>query len=135
MEEIAVLSDAEFDSASIEELRRIALLPKKGSATSKQREIQSYDRSRAIRKYVLKRADGHCEGCSAPAPFLGIDGYPFLEAHHTIRRAEEGPDDLWSVIALCPNCHRRTDLSQDAKRFNESLIKRLTKLEPTPKKR
>lgn len=128
------LTDAKIASASIEELRRIALLQKQGAATPKQREILVLARSKAIRKYVLKRAKGLCEGCSVPAPFLGTDGLPFLEAHHTIRRAEEGPDDLWSVIALCPNCHRRTDAGQDARSFNDSLIKKLAKLEPKSKK-
>jgi len=33
-----------------------------------------------------------CEGCSAAAPFLGADGEPFLETHHTTRVADEGPD-------------------------------------------
>jgi hypothetical protein len=128
------LDDAALASANIDELRKVALLRPPRSAKPKQRKVIVRARSRAIRRYVLCRANGHCESCMTPAPFLGVDGKPFLEAHHPRRRADRGPDQIWNIIALCPNCHRRTECSKDAKSFNVSLISRLTKLEPVSKK-
>jgi hypothetical protein len=81
--------------------------------------------SAKIRQYVLERAAGRCEGCGAPAPFRGKDGRPFLETHHTTRLADDGPDDPRKVIGICPNCHKRAHLAEDAKSFNRLLINKL----------
>src|SRR3712207_191923 len=45
----------------------------------------TYRRSAAVRVYVLRRANGHCEGCGESAPFLTRDGRPYLEPQHTRR--------------------------------------------------
>jgi 5-methylcytosine-specific restriction protein A len=37
-----------------------------------------YERSRDIRNYVLARANGRCEACSSPAPFVALSGVPYL---------------------------------------------------------
>lgn len=56
---------------------------------------------------ALFRANGQCERCSAPAPFLRAkDGSPYLEVHHRVQLANGGDDSLENAIALCPNCHR-----------------------------
>ncbi|MCG5076489.1 HNH endonuclease [Paraburkholderia tagetis] len=55
---------------------------------------------------VLSRANGVCEGCVEPAPFLRSDGRPYLEVHHRQPLAEGGVDTVENAIALCPNCHR-----------------------------
>ncbi|MDN7629684.1 HNH endonuclease [Burkholderia cenocepacia] len=55
---------------------------------------------------VLSRANGVCEGCVEPAPFLRADGRPYLEVHHRQPLAEGGTDTVENAIALCPNCHR-----------------------------
>lgn len=55
---------------------------------------------------VLFRANGVCEGCVEPAPFLRADGRPYLEVHHRQPLAEGGMDTVENAIALCPNCHR-----------------------------
>lgn len=56
---------------------------------------------------ALFRADGKCERCRAPAPFLRAkDGSPYLEVHHRVQLANGGDDSLENAIALCPNCHR-----------------------------
>jgi hypothetical protein len=119
-----------LEYVDIDDLRRIALLPSLQRDSAKHHQILVRTRRKAVRRYVLWRSRGNCEGCTLPAPFLGRDGEPFLEAHHTKRRSEDGPDDLWTVIALCPNCHRRTEMGQDAEKFNRALIKKLAKLEP-----
>ncbi len=56
---------------------------------------------------VLLRANGYCERCAKPAPFLRAkDATPYLEVHHQIRLADGGEDTVENAIALCPNCHR-----------------------------
>lgn len=56
---------------------------------------------------VLERADGHCEKCGKPAPFLRAkDKRPYLEVHHKITLASGGDDTVANAVAVCPNCHR-----------------------------
>ncbi|WP_447578326.1 HNH endonuclease [Achromobacter kerstersii] len=56
---------------------------------------------------VLQRAQGHCEGCQQPAPFISkAKNEPYLEVHHKVRLADGGDDTVDNAIALCPNCHR-----------------------------
>jgi 5-methylcytosine-specific restriction protein A len=56
---------------------------------------------------VLVRANGYCERCRKPAPFLRRkDKSPYLEVHHTIQLADDGEDTVENAVALCPNCHR-----------------------------
>ncbi len=56
---------------------------------------------------TLKRANGVCENCDKPAPFISKStGMPFLEVHHVRRLADGGDDSIDNAIAVCPNCHR-----------------------------
>jgi 5-methylcytosine-specific restriction protein A len=56
---------------------------------------------------VLERADGRCEQCGKPAPFLRAkDKRPYLEVHHKITLASGGDDTVANAVAVCPNCHR-----------------------------
>ncbi len=56
---------------------------------------------------VLYRANGLCERCKKPAPFLRKSNQsPYLEVHHKTRLADGGEDTEENSIALCPNCHR-----------------------------
>jgi len=56
---------------------------------------------------VLVRANGVCEKCKKPAPFIRrSDGTPYLEVHHIIRLTDGGEDTVDNAIAVCPNCHR-----------------------------
>ena len=122
--------DEDFQAqANIYELRKIAILKSSPSLPAKRRKMIYRARSSAIHKYVLARAKGRCEGCMAAAPFNDADGQPFLETHHTMRVADEGPDHPSKVAGLCPNCHKRAHFAEDAQSFNRSLIKKLRKLE------
>ena len=57
---------------------------------------------------VLERANGKCENCNQPAPFLRAkDGTPYLEIHHKVPLSEDGEDTVENAVALCPNCHRQ----------------------------
>ena len=115
---------------SLDELRQQALA---AAAQPVQLAAQStrnvYQRSRDIRTYVLARAKGNCEGCGAPAPFIRIDGTPYLEPHHLLRLSDGGPDHPGHVIALCPNCHRRVHVEVDGKAYNDELVGRVATIE------
>ena len=89
-----------------------------------------YQRSGDLKIYVLRRANGTCEGCEHPAPFRTTAGHPYLEPHHTRRLSDGGPDDYHHVIALCPTCHRRVHHGEDGDTYNSALVERLTTIEP-----
>jgi 5-methylcytosine-specific restriction protein A len=80
-----------------------------------------YLRSEAVRRYALQRAAGTCEACKTRAPFISQSGEPFLEVHHIDRLADNGPDRVDRVAAVCPNCHRRCHYSSDRLQFNAEL--------------
>lgn len=81
-----------------------------------------YTRSQAIRKYVMARADGSCEGCGEPAPFTSKTGNPYLHAHHIHELSNGGSDTPDTVIALCPNCHYRVHHGDDGDEYNQELL-------------
>lgn len=112
------------------DLRQKALLAAPAQAAMAERLVNIRMRSFAIKAYALTRANGVCEGCAAPAPFESKRG-PFLEVHHIDRLADGGPDHPSSVIALCPNCHRKAHYAKDAMRFNAALKAHIGILEPT----
>lgn len=89
-----------------------------------------YERSADVRDYVLARANGNCEECSAPAPFLRPGGAPYLEPHHIRRVSDGGPDDPRHVISLCPNCHRRAHFGSDVDGFRARIEKKMRSIEP-----
>ena len=80
-----------------------------------------WERSEAVRVYVLRRAAGVCERCGGPAPFVREDGTSYLEAHHIRRLTDGGPDDPRYVAGVCPNCHREAHHGQNRKALNERL--------------
>lgn len=79
-----------------------------------------------IRKHVIERAHGHCQLCGCAAPFKDSEGHPYLEVHHVIPIRDGGKDSLDNLVALCPNCHRKMDVNQDAadKKKLQNIIKR-----------
>lgn len=67
----------------------------------------SFRRNPDVIVEVLNRANGICEGCKLPAPFLRkSDRTPFLEVHHWKPLSDGGEDVVANAGALCPNCHR-----------------------------
>jgi 5-methylcytosine-specific restriction protein A len=75
-----------------------------------------------VREYVLRAADGVCQGCGEDAPFVGEDGEPYLDVHHLHRRSDGGADHPDNVVALCPNCQRWVHYGEDGEEFNRELI-------------
>ena len=64
-----------------------------------------YQRDERVRQFVIDQANGKCEYCGKLG-FLLADGHRYLEAHHIIALAKQGPDKVENVIALCPSDHR-----------------------------
>jgi len=81
------------------------------SMDSKPREV--FKRDPVVKKWVLQEANGVCECCGKPAPFIKKDGTPFLEHHHVKQLADGGSDTPENSVALCPDCHRAFHYSQD----------------------
>ena len=109
---------------SLDELRKRATTAASANKAPKQTHAMARSRSNAIKIYVLKRANGVCEGCGAKAPFRSTTGRPYLETHHIRRLSDGGPDDPLWVIALCPNCHREAHYGE----HYDDIKKRLTRI-------
>ncbi|WP_216901160.1 HNH endonuclease [Synechococcus sp. CCY 9618] len=120
----------ELRRKSLAELKELAIRGNPGTASSKTRRQTVRIRSEAVREYVLRRANGTCEGCGYPAPFFNKKGAPYLEPHHTTRVADGGPDHPSHVIALCPTCHRRVHHGKDGDELNQALKNWLQEHDP-----
>ncbi|MDB4619120.1 HNH endonuclease [bacterium] len=84
-----------------------------GKKSTRSSKSEYFKRSKEVKQYALLRAKGKCESCSKPGPFFTKDREPFLEVHHIHRLADDGPDSIENVAALCPNCHREAHFGVD----------------------
>jgi 5-methylcytosine-specific restriction protein A len=125
----AELDPAAFDEASLEKLRRYALLKSSSNPSSKSRQVIQRTRQNAVKKYAHKRARGACELCRAEAPFRNEKGAPYLECHHITELANEGADHPGHVIAVCPNCHRRAHHASDRANVKRRMKSRVATIE------
>lgn len=67
-----------------------------------------YVRNPFVSELAKRKANGICQDCKQPAPFLNkLTNEPYLECHHIIPLSEGGLDVIENVIALCPNCHKK----------------------------
>ena len=93
-------------------------LPKKTEILS-----SGFIRSAPVIAYVLKRANGICELCHQPAPFVRPDGSPYLEVHHWTPLADGGDDTIVNAAALCPNCHSEAHFGSNSSVIRDSHTK------------
>jgi 5-methylcytosine-specific restriction protein A len=118
---------------SLEHARKLAISA--ANATEGKAEQSAmrtlYKRSKAVKDYVLMRAGGRCESCKMPAPFLRLDGTPYLEPHHTTRLSDGGADHPRYVGAICPACHREIHHGQHGADRNAELQAYLLHIEPS----
>ncbi len=97
-----------FDSRKVDSIKRKSRL-KKSSSKASEKLVTTivYDRNPDVVAEVLERANGNCEKCMQPAPFLrASDGTPYLECHHKVPLSKGGEDTVENAIGVCPNCHR-----------------------------
>lgn len=93
----------------------------RGPCSSRKTTVTYFERNKYVSSYVKKRTNGFCDLCEMPAPFLGPDGEPYLEAHHIIWLSNGGEDSIENMVALCPNCHRKMhvqNLPSDLNKLN-----------------
>ena len=83
---------------------------------------------------VIEQADGVCEVCEQPAPFVRPDGSAYLEVHHLRPLGEGGPDTTDNAVAACPNCHRALHHSSDSAVLRMRVIGRLGRIVDHPVK-
>ncbi len=83
---------------------------------------QEYRRDDSVRQYVIARAKGRCEYCGKQE-FLTADGTPYLEAHHILRLASQGPDTVDNVIALCASHHREAHYGENAESLEAEFVR------------
>jgi|GEM_PF-878018 len=73
--------------------------------------------------FVKLRANGVCDLCDKPAPFILKNKEPYLESHHVLHLSKTGEEGIHNAVALCPNCHRKMhslNMSNDRKKlFNK----------------
>lgn len=97
----AELSDSEL-------LKKIEAFNKKGRPSHTTTILNALNRNPYVVALAKRRANGICQDCMQPAPFLRKDtNEPFLEVHHIHPIGDDGPDSIENTIALCPNCHRK----------------------------
>lgn len=122
----------EIDDTSLNKLRKIAEEDGKSEVPERQRNSSvttEYNRSEKVKQYVKARANGECEGCGEPAPFVSKTGDPYLHAHHIHEVSMGGADTPDTVIALCPNCHYRVHHGKDGEEYNQELLSMLQTIE------
>jgi 5-methylcytosine-specific restriction protein A len=83
--------------------------------------VMRVSRAISVKRWVLARSKGICEGCGQPAPLMNEKNEPFFEVHHVKHLVDGGADSTWNTVALCPNCHRRCHNSIDKHEFTKSL--------------
>ena len=126
----AVTSQKTLWKKSLSEVRELAVEKSPSEAETSQRRIAVRLRSEAVKIYVLRRANGYCECCGKPAPFLRkSDHRPYLEPHHIHRMADGGPDHPEFVAAICPNCHREVHYGEHGEEMNQQLGEKTARLE------
>lgn len=85
-------------------------------------------RDRNVILYSKLAAKGICDLCGNPAPFKTKDGAPYLECHHIRYIRYGGADNIYNVVGLCPNCHRKVHslkLEADKKKLIKQVKKHL----------
>ena len=85
-------------------------------------EAEIYIRDAMVREYVKRRAKGFCEFCNERGFLLG-NGSHYLEAHHILELAEDGPDTIENVIALCASHHREAHYGEQREFLNRQFRK------------
>lgn len=115
--------EKETDDLTDSQLKNLATA-RSAEGICKNRKRTSYQRDPVISAYVKRRADGRCDLCGEPAPFIDSYGKPYLESHHVVWLSKGGRDSIDNTVALCPNCHRKMHMlgnAEDVARLNEKM--------------
>ena len=88
-----------------------------------------YQRVEKVRRFVIKQANGACEYCRELG-FLLPHGRRYLEAHHIIALAKQGPDTVDNIIALCPSDHREAHYGANREKLETEMKEIIKKRNP-----
>lgn len=119
--EAAPPADSTPNALAVARINALAACTGPGGAADMVAVQTLYERSKAVRDYVLMRALGVCECCAKAAPFKRTDGSPYLEVHHTTRLPDGGLDHPKHTAAICPNCHREIHIGAYGIAKNKTL--------------
>ena len=92
-----------------------------GEAKRVAHTVHTYTRNAEVVKAAKARANGICQLCGNPAPFVDAKGLPYLEVHHVVWLSRGGKDSTDNVVALCPNCHTKMHVVDDIQDVNRLL--------------
>lgn len=84
-----------------------------------------------LMEFVRKRAAGRCQLCGSKAPFLTLEGDPYLEVYFIVPLNLGGKPELCNAAALCPNCHRKMHVRR-SENDREQLLKAIQVQERRP---
>lgn len=126
----------ELDRRTARLLERGSVAMPVGTEEPETREIvqSAFMRDPKVKAWVLQYAEGICELCREPGPFLLPDGSRYLEVHHVEPLAAGGADTTSNAVAVCPNCHRRLHLSSDKDVALSRLTKQVARLSDTDRR-
>ncbi len=106
--------EANVEEAEIEISAENYLTAKAAEVAEREKRITSYfARSTEVVRETKKRANGICQLCGKPAPFMDKHGTPYLETHHIVWLSRGGEDSTSNTVALCPNCHTKMHIVDD----------------------
>ncbi len=96
--------------------------------TRSDKQVNLIERDPLVKAWVLQKANGICELCDSPSPFLKSNGKPYLEVHHINHLANGGSDTISNAIAVCPNCHRALHYSSERDELTENSLLKIERL-------
>lgn len=111
-----LISNNSYSNSNVKDLSEIEwekielykkAVQRSASGQARTQTTTSYVRDRYVSEYAKQRAQGYCQLCEKPAPFVDRDGKPYLETHHIVWLSDGGEDSIANTVALCPNCHRK----------------------------
>lgn len=110
MEEQEQVDDAMERLGRFLDPRRVLARARASDPNPQRRETRSmaFERNPWVRELARLRSGSRCE--MPECDYVGFemeDGRLYIEVHHIESMADEGPDIIENVAALCPNCHAR----------------------------
>ena len=113
---------------NVEEIKVRAKTAESNKVFTKEVKTTYRERNQYIAEYTKERAKGICDLCGEEAPFKDKSGRPYLESHHVITLADNGPDAIYNTVAICPNCHRKIHVlnkKEDMEKLAKVIMKYL----------
>lgn len=92
----------------------------------------TFARDSEVVRNAKQRANGYCE-YRGERGFETSTGDFYLEGHHVIPIGCEGPDEVWNVVAICPDDHRKAHFGAHKIAIRDELVTYLCNVYPDAK--